>query len=55
MVNVAEKLQAKYEKWLSKLTESLVEGENIDEDRAFELFWIRMNPEDAVEVLRYNG
>lgn len=53
MINVAEKLQIKYEEWIKGVTSWLDADGEIDEDIAFELFWARMSREDAAKVLKY--
>lgn len=51
MLNVADALQSRFDAWLQAVTDLL--GYAPDGERAFNLFWIRMSPEDASEVLRY--
>lgn len=51
MVNVAEALQSRFDAWLEQVSSRL--DKPFDENKAFDLFWARLSPEDAVEVLQY--
>lgn len=51
MINVSETIQSMFDAWFEEVIKHL--GNVPDETKAFNLFWIKMSPEDAAEVLAY--